>query len=105
MKSNFNELKDKVKHMASCYKKSLGKLLYENYDNSQFGVRQEMNDLEYVAFIHSTLARCPKRSSQFLQANYFCDSDEKLYYQSLSRSTVYRIHKKAVEDFCDCLNL
>lgn len=105
MKKSFKELKGNVKNMAGCYKNSLGKLLYKDYEKTQFGMREEMNDLEYVAFIHSTLARCPKRSSQFLQANYFCDSDEKLYYQSLSRTTVYRIHKKAVEDFCDCLNL
>ena len=105
MKNNFIELKNKVKHMSDCYKKCLGQLLYKNYSNSQFDMRQEMNDLDYVSFVHSILEQCPKRSSQFLQANYFSDSDEKLYYQSLSRTTVYRIHKKAVEDFCDCLNM
>lgn len=104
-KKRWIESKLNVKYFADCYKKSLGRLLYNDYSKSQFDVKQAMNDLDYVTFIHSTLEKCPKRSSQFLQANYFDNGDNKLYYQSLSRSTVYRIHKKAVKDFNDCLNL
>lgn len=103
-KKTWKELKAITRYIAECYKKAKMRLLYNNYTSSQIDGQLEVHDATFVTFVDDVLERCPKRSSLFLQANYFENSDEKLYYQSLSRSTVYRIHKKAVEDFNDCLN-
>ncbi len=92
-----------IKHMADCYKKVKSKIIYNNYSPCKFDVVQSGYDLDYVSYIYELLELCPKESQLFLNAVYFGNDDAKPYYESLSRSTLNRIHKKAIEDFWHCL--
>jgi hypothetical protein len=101
---NLKEKKVNIKYMASCYKKSVARLLSNNYDSRLCNADvQSTYDLEYVVYINEVLESCKKQNRHFLDAVYFETNDEKQYYSSLSRSTLYRIQRNALLDFFDCL--
>lgn len=105
-KKNFRQLKKNVMYIAKCYRTNIDRLLLDAYDNHKVDyVKQTHSDLEMVGYLNFVLELCPKESNLFLRAVYFDQNDNKLYFESLSRSSYYRLDRKAIYEIADCLNL
>ena len=105
-KKNFRQLKKNVMYIAKCYRTNIDRLLLDGYDNHKVDyVKQTHSDLEMVGYLNFVLELCSKESNLFLRAVYFDQNDNKLYFESLSRSSYYRLDRKAIYEIADCLNL
>ena len=90
-KKNFRQLKKNVMYIAKCYRTNIDRLLLDGYDNHKVDyVKQTHSDLEMVGYLNFVLELCSKESNLFLRAVYFDQNDNKLYFESLSRSSYYR---------------
>ncbi len=95
-----------VEYFSTCYKATKARLENNRYDvrlvsNIELQTKHDLDFLVYVTFI---LEMCKKENRHFLDAVYFGTNEDKMYYESLARSTFNRIRRKAIEDFNDCLN-
>ena len=105
-KKNFRQLKKNVMYIAKCYRTNIDRLLLDGYDSHKVDyVKQTHSDLEMVGYLNFVLELCSKESNLFLRAVYFDQNDNKLYFESLSRSSYYRLDRKAIYEIADCLNL
>lgn len=105
-KTPYKELKKYISFCGHCYITSKTRLLMNDYD-SRFFVEeiQVKNDLEFVTNMNMHLSHCQKESTDLLMTYYFDNTLDKMYYESLPRSTFYRMHKKAIYEIADCLHL
>lgn len=99
-------LKKHIGYCSECYCRCKHRLLTDDYDNRYF-VRdvQRLHDLEYISNMNMQLEKCSKESNGFLRAYYFDEDGDKMYYESMPRTSYYRLQKKAIYEIADCLNI
>lgn len=94
-----------LKHIGKCYRDAEARLEMIHYNNQYFADKQIQHDIEFIAFINQSLAMCSRENSMFLLNNYIHPDSGKLYYKNLSRSSLYRLNRRAIIEIADCLNL
>lgn len=100
----YMDRKKTIVFLLEQYKKSKTKLLLCNYDSRLCDVSKAMQyDSNYIAFIDMIFSQCSKETTDFLK-NFYVSSDGKNgFYKSMPKSTLYRLNKKAINEFANCL--
>lgn len=103
---SLRELKKIISHLGQSYRHAQIRLEMMNYDNKYFTAsKQTQHDIEFIAYMNHSLAMCSRENSQFLFNTYIYPDTGKNYYANLSRSSLYRLNKRAIIEIADCLNL
>lgn len=103
---SYRNIKVKVEYFFEQYRNIENKIATMNYDSRYCIVDEQMaRDAQNLAQTQKILATCSKETREFILYNYIHPENDKLYFKGLSRSSVYRLNKKAILEIADCLHL
>lgn len=105
-KKSYVELKKAVQYFFDSYKNVEQRLVIVNYDSRYHNVDEQcIIDAETLAHIQCLLSTCTKETYDFIMNTYLHPENGGSYYKGLSRSTIYRLNKKAIIEIANCLKL
>ncbi len=90
-----------LKQLVSCYNQSKKRSSFCNIIKNND--RRIEHDVRYVQYIDAMIDYCTPESQKILKNEYFEPVVKVWSNEYYSRSTWYRLKKKAVEEFIDCL--
>lgn len=96
------ELEKIVNHIGVLYKKSV---LRNNSLTLNEQGKTYKDDKQLICAINSCLNECSKDTKCIIENEYLKNMDNYWYLEYYTKSTFYRLKKKAVKEFIDCMDI
>ena len=94
-----------VEMIAIEYRRAKKHLDYYHYTSCvKENQRGYNDDLHYVQEVEASLNNCSKDTQKIIRHGYLEVSEPKWYLEFYTRSVYYRLRKKAIEEFLNCLD-
>lgn len=95
-----------VERIAIEYRRSQKHLDFYQYTNCIRENQSAYNsDLHYVQEVDRSLKNCSMDTQKIIRHGYLEIAEPKWYLEFYTRSAYYRLRKKAIEEFLNCLDL
>ncbi len=107
MKSNLTsqELEKIVLHVAKIYRKSnLRNTINKNYNVKENNLLYKQ-DKDFIHTIECLLGECSRDTRCIIENEFLKKTDSYWYLDFYTKSTFYRLKKKAVKEFIDCMDI
>lgn len=102
----YEEEKNIVKYIGSTYQDSKKRMDILSYGNCVCENSKEyQDDLAYVRTINRVLSDCSRDTRYIITHEYLSNSESGWFLDCYSRSTFYRLKKRAIKEFIRCLHL
>ncbi len=107
MDKGYEQNKIIARYVGKEYQRSKQRMAIMEYaENGKRNSKQYKDDAAYVYAIDRVLNDCQRSTRNIIMHEYLTSEDDTNWYLDYySRTTYYRMKKKAVEEFVHCLNI
>lgn len=102
----FREKQKVFEYTCKCYRAAENRLLLASDDSYLYTSQlRKMNDYEFLIEFNRCLLLCSDASAECLRMCYVYPELREQYVSVRSRSSIYRMCRKAIDEIVDCLGI